>query len=387
MADLVYERGYEGVKVQELVARAHVTKPTFYRLFSGKEDCFSAAFATDTEGAFAWTEDSTAGRADRRLLLERGLDGFGEAVASMPAAACLILQEPISVGDEAQAGMRQVERRFVDLMIRRFGELEQPVELPFPLARGIMTGLEWVARWRLNLDQPEEMRSDAAELVDWAMAVSEVEDWNEFRRRWDEQPAREAGRGTVPTLTGDDERATLVNAAVRLVTEGGYDALAPAAIAAGAGVPKRRFGEHFDTVADCLSVAVELGAASAISDARTAYRAGEPGPSGVARSVDALARYLAANPGIARLLFVEIYRPGRTTTKRGAGILSALAAMLCARLPGLSRPSAEASVGAIWCSIRYEMEEGRMGALAQYSPVLVWLALAPSASRGATAIF
>jgi hypothetical protein len=79
--------------------------------------------------------------------------------------------------------MRQVERRFVDLMIHRFGELELPIEMPFPLARGIITGLEWVARWRLNLDQPEEFRGDVAGLVDWAMAISEVEDWGEFRRR------------------------------------------------------------------------------------------------------------------------------------------------------------------------------------------------------------
>jgi AcrR family transcriptional regulator len=387
MADLAYEQGYQGVKVQDLVARAHVTKPTFYRHFAGKEECFLAAFASDAEAAMAWVEEATTRAPDRRELLGRALDGFGETVASRPAAACLVMQESISVGAEAQARMREIERRFVELMVRRFGELEQPLDLPRPLAQGMVTGIEWVARWRLNLDQPEELRGDVGELVGWATAISELDRWSEFRRRWEARPAREIERGSVPSLAGDDERSMLVNAATRLVSQDGYDALSAADIAIAAGVPKRRFAEHFGSVADCLSAAVELGAASVIAAGRGAYRAGEPGAPGVARSIDALARYLAANPGVARLLFVEVFRPGRITTRRGAGILSALAGMLCERLPGLSRQSAEASVGAIWCSIRYEVEAGRMGALAQYSPVLVWLALAPSADRGALEIF
>ena len=214
------------------------------------------------------------------------------------------------------------------------------------------------------------------------MGVSELDRWNEFQRRWEARPWRGPERGAVPTLTGDDERTMLVNAAIHLVTERGYDAFDAAEIAAAAGLPRRRFGEHFDTVAACLSAAVELGAASVIAVGRVAYREGEPGAPGVARSINALACYLAVNPGIARLLFIDVFRPGRTTTRRGAGILSALAGMLCRRLPGLSRQSAEASVGSIWCSIRYEVEAGRMGSLAQFAPVLVWLALAPSADRG-----
>jgi AcrR family transcriptional regulator len=382
MADLVYENGYRQVKVEGLVARAHVTKPTFYRLFSGKEDCFLAAFGTDAERAFAWAEESTAGCADRRRLFEGAVDGFGRAVAARPSDACLVLQEPISVGEEARARMRRLEGRFVDLAIRRFGEFEEPIDLPPSLARGIVTGVEWVARWRLNLARPEELPGDGESLVDWAMAVSEVDRWSEFQRRWEARPARGTEPGTVPSLAGDDKRTMLVNSAIRVIVERGYDALGPAEIAATAGVSRRQFDEYFDSVADCLSAAVELGAASVVATGRVAYREGEPGAPGVARAINALARYLAANPGVARLLFVDVFRPGRTTTRRGAGILSALAGMLCDRLPGLSRQSAEASVGAIWCSIRYEVEEGRTGALAQYAPVLVWLALAPSAARG-----
>jgi AcrR family transcriptional regulator len=388
MADLVYELGYQGVTVQKLLARAHVTKPTFYRLFSGKEDCYFGAFAKAAEHALEWTEAATRECTDRRELIERGLAGFGEAVASRPAAVCLVLQEPISVGENAQAQMRRVERRFAELIIRRFGELEHPVELPFSIARGIVMGIEWVARWRLNLHQPTEVRSDVGELAHWVMAISEIESWDGFRSRWDEKPMRATTPGsTVPALAGNDERAMLVNTAIRLFTERGYDALDANEIAAAAGLSKRRFDEHFATVADCLSAAVELGAASSIAAGRAAYRAGDPGPSGVARSINALARYLAANPGIARLLFVEIYRPGRRTTKRGAGILSALAGMLCERMLELPRMSAEASVGAIWCSIRYEVEEERMSALPQFVPVLVWLALAPSTGDGGLEIF
>jgi AcrR family transcriptional regulator/DNA-binding MarR family transcriptional regulator len=44
MARIVFEQGLESVSVQQIVARAGVTRRTFYELFESREDCFRAVF-------------------------------------------------------------------------------------------------------------------------------------------------------------------------------------------------------------------------------------------------------------------------------------------------------------------------------------------------------
>jgi AcrR family transcriptional regulator len=56
MAKIVYEQGLELVTVQQVVARAGVTRRRFYELFENREDCFRAAF-----------EESVAMAAERAL--------------------------------------------------------------------------------------------------------------------------------------------------------------------------------------------------------------------------------------------------------------------------------------------------------------------------------
>jgi len=40
MIEIVADRGYEAVKMRELVVRAGVSTRAFYKHFSSKEDCF-----------------------------------------------------------------------------------------------------------------------------------------------------------------------------------------------------------------------------------------------------------------------------------------------------------------------------------------------------------
>jgi len=51
MARLAYERGVAGVTVAQVVARAGVSRRTFYELFDDRDDCFRAAFEQGVERA------------------------------------------------------------------------------------------------------------------------------------------------------------------------------------------------------------------------------------------------------------------------------------------------------------------------------------------------
>jgi AcrR family transcriptional regulator len=380
MTELIYEDGYPSVTVRGLVARAHVTKPTFYRLFLGKEDCFFAAYEQAAEEALGLCGVATRGGSGRADLVERGLSAFSSALVSQPASASLVMLEALAVGDLARDRMHQTEVEFAELMRRRYRELPEPIELPAPIARGVISGIGRVARWRLNSRRPAEFEADASVLRRWAAEISDVGALDRFLRASAAVPEKpREPSGGIPMLTAGDDRTLLVNAALELLTGHGYEGLSAADIASRAGVTRRRFEQHFGSVAECFSAAVQLSAAAVAVEARSAYEQGPPGAPGISRAIRAVAGYLGANPSLARLLFVEIFRPGRRVTRPGAEILSALAKFLRERLPGVScEQSAEASVGAIWSLIRFEVEHGHIEGLPQFSPILVWFALAPS---------
>lgn len=102
MADSVSEHGYAETSISELIARAGVSRKTFYELFDGKDDCFAATYAfwsdrllTVTFAAF----DSQAGWTDQ---LRAGLTALLGTLAREPAAARLCFAEADAGGTATQ---------------------------------------------------------------------------------------------------------------------------------------------------------------------------------------------------------------------------------------------------------------------------------------------
>src|ERR1700704_1745460 len=97
--ELVAKRGYNAVTVELIVKRAHVSFKTFYKHFTGKEDCFVALF----ESVFTATER----RIRARLAEEPGswsdqvavaLRTLVEAIVDDPVIARAVIVESPTVG-------------------------------------------------------------------------------------------------------------------------------------------------------------------------------------------------------------------------------------------------------------------------------------------------
>ena len=299
--------------------------------------------------------------------------------------------EAVSVGAASREMLNRTEAAFTALLRDRFAELAVPVEVPVPIAVGMTAGIARVARRCFDASEPERFRDDAMALADWAEALSDGAALDRFLRDSAVIELRAASEqsGKIPEVAGSDDRSLLINAATRVAAERGYESLDVAEIVAKAGLSRRRFDEHFDSIDACFSAAVELGVVAAASRGMSAYKAGRPGPEGVARAIGAVVAYLAANPSIARLLFVDILLPSRRTTRHGAGLLSVFATLLRQYLhengPSSERGT-EATVGAVWRLIRREVEQGRSSELTKLTPVLIWFALAPSCADPAAAL-
>jgi TetR/AcrR family transcriptional regulator len=122
MIDAVAEKGYVHTTVADVLARAKVSRLTFYQLFSDKEDCFVSAFearaallaqllrAVLDEGPPRGGEWSVFARVDR--ILETYLD----ALQAEPASARSLLIEVYAAGPRALEQRNRSVQAFVDVV-------------------------------------------------------------------------------------------------------------------------------------------------------------------------------------------------------------------------------------------------------------------------------
>ena len=110
----VAEKGYPTVTVADVVARAGVSRRTFYEHFGDKLDCFLAAYE---EGANAVLADISRQlrplrSADRMTRLCAGLDVYLRTLAAEPEFARVLTVDVLGVGPEALELRERVRSRF-----------------------------------------------------------------------------------------------------------------------------------------------------------------------------------------------------------------------------------------------------------------------------------
>ncbi len=120
MAETVAAKGYAATTVADVVARAGVSRKTFYEHFADREECFLAAYDAAVDAVFgAVAERVAAGEPagdDWRARVCAGVRAYLEALASEPAFARTFLVEVRVAGPRAQARRAEVHDRFVDFL-------------------------------------------------------------------------------------------------------------------------------------------------------------------------------------------------------------------------------------------------------------------------------
>lgn len=132
MATAVAEKGYAATTVADVVARAGVSRRTFYEQFPDKEACFLAAYGTGVEvvlgrlaeAASALTEDDWRGR------VRSGLETYMQVLAEEPGFARALHVEVLSAG-QAALERRAATFAFFSARTRRLHELARATE-PLP---------------------------------------------------------------------------------------------------------------------------------------------------------------------------------------------------------------------------------------------------------------
>lgn len=378
MVELVAEHGYEAVSVTALTERARVSKRDFYKRFSGKEECFLAAYdaivARSLRGVLAAVEE----KEDWRQGLGHGFLTFARQVVGNPEAARLALVEVFAAGAVAVERMLYTNRLFEALVAKTISPADGPTRLPPLVVKGIVAGCGRVARARLLSEHPRRLTLDGGELMDWALSFC---DDDAARLRGLEVAGAPPLPPTAAAPPPGDERAMILAATARLASNEGYATLTVPRVRAAAGLSKRSFDTHFEGVADCFLSTLDMLTTRVLAAAEPAYLTADDWASGVHRMIARLCRHLAGDPTVAKLAFLEVFSPGRDAVQWRSETIVKLAAMLRRGAPPTERPTmfaAEASVGAMWGVVHHFVATGREAQLPAAGPVLSYIALAPA---------
>jgi AcrR family transcriptional regulator len=167
VGELVAKRGYGDVTVELIVKRARVSYKTFYKHFSGKEECFSALF----DEVFS----SVEGQIRERLAAEPcpwpeqvalALRTFVEAVVADPIIARAVIVEAPTVGPRIIDRYEQSIKAFVPLF--RAGRELSPrgAELPETIEDTLAGSVFWSAYQRLIVGEADRLPELFPELLE-----------------------------------------------------------------------------------------------------------------------------------------------------------------------------------------------------------------------------
>jgi AcrR family transcriptional regulator len=402
MLELIAERGYPGVRIADLAKLAHVSAPTFYDLYAGKEELFLDAYASiATRMAETVLGAYTAERpGDDRL--QAAIAAACNFAADEPENVSLFVLGAFGAGPGAlehrRASLTELERR-----IQRSRDGDGELVAGDYTVKAILGGIREALASRLHERRFDELRQMAPEILAWAgsyprrlpdgLAVPAPHGAGENAPATSERAKRAegplpSGRSELPRQSiVKSQRERIVDATASIVAEKGLAALTIPEIARRASVSHQTFYSIYPSKQDAFLGAMKVSMHQAVQVTGQAFAAqGSDWPHAVAAGIQALLMFLASEPAHARLTLVDTFGASRESVEiRGAsmaafreflkpGHMLAAKRGSAAHVPALA---AEAVAGGIWQILHYYIEHSWFGELPALAPQLTCFALTP----------
>jgi len=160
------ERGYGGTTIGDIVARAHVSRRTFYAHFETKEHCVLATFGAAMECIADAVRAGYAEQEEWDAAMAAGLSRLMSVLVEYPQTARTCFLEIRSVGAAAVAPMTAARLMCTDALKRGLDDRPgaEPLEA-MALEMGI-GGLITIIRARFAADTPEALQRELPEIAE-----------------------------------------------------------------------------------------------------------------------------------------------------------------------------------------------------------------------------
>jgi AcrR family transcriptional regulator len=149
MVEVASEVGYLGAAVAPVVARAGVSRRTFYELFEGREDCFLAAFEWGVSQARHTMAEAYASQRSWRDRVRHALAALLCLLDAEPELARVCVVEALGAGPLVLARRGQVAEELIAALGAGAPRSRGPAEMPLLTAEGVIGGAFSVVHARL----------------------------------------------------------------------------------------------------------------------------------------------------------------------------------------------------------------------------------------------
>lgn len=175
--DLVAERGYQKTTIELIAKTARVALVTFYEHFSGKEECFLAAFDESVAAAKEVFAELLDPEQPWEEQVSSGLEIFLEMVTREPARAKLCIVESQASGAAGLARYQSTLESAAPKLRQGRDFNPRSSRLPDGLEVALAGGIVWLVHQRLLAGEVDDLKALLPEMLQVTLTpyVGEVE--------------------------------------------------------------------------------------------------------------------------------------------------------------------------------------------------------------------
>jgi AcrR family transcriptional regulator len=165
VAQAAAEVGYTGMNVEVIIARAGVSRRTFYEHFRNKEDAFFAAYEAAVRQVATHVRRAYLNERTAQERLRAGIEAFLQFLAGGPELARMCIVEVLAAGPRAIARRNQAMRMFADIIEDNIHELVPSCRRPALTAETIVGGIHEAVFSRILAGRIDELPGLADDLL------------------------------------------------------------------------------------------------------------------------------------------------------------------------------------------------------------------------------
>jgi len=332
MIDAIHDVGYAGVDMPAVVARAGISKSTFYDHFASCDECFRAAIED--------VQLQLKTLVDERIAARPANEAAGAAVEALvafagaePAQARFAMSDALAGGAQGREARDASIAAIAESIERALSAADEHALAPDVEHRVLIGGVFRLIAPRLRRGEPAISRL-TDELERWLASYQRPlrnHRWRALRptarlapspyvqeepiQRMDNVHSADRPRVSEEEIA-ENNRLRILYAAAKMAEQKGYIATAVADITRLAGVDDGVFHGLFADKQDAFLTVHELGYAQVMDLTSKAFFSGETWPLRSWEGGRALTQLIEDNPLVARVGFVEAFAVGPTAIRR-----------------------------------------------------------------------